>query len=660
MPIKRTAKEDIQKGAAEVDPNTIEEAENTQDQQAIDFKRLQTVHNTFYSDYIRQQADIDQSETMHFVAPNSDKNRVSTIFWAASKLIRQNKFDPIYIEFEKFSPFYEAGAFAGNVATFGKMIYRTEIVQNILDSGAAKDYSGYISFIKGIFYNKHESSASRQLRDVLNAAKVDPLEYEAIFYQLLAASFEPVLVDNMFLQPDLDKDGNLLSDKIEVNSVFKYESPELRTRRLPKGNRLNYRQRKAAYDYIIYWAGLWLFHFFSNTREDIISAYISYGHTYTKAATLAWSMVNPYGKKLDTKSVYLPAEVKSHKYMADNVADGMIKTVFGMPSDGQTSLFPFISSYDRKTGKEYTSTIALYWQGDKNIRIGRNLTAPDRTAFNAICTLQKAKYQMMTIKDIYCAAHDIKDTSRKIRQAQLDKLVKSIKKMLSTWLVLDFSEEAQATELKVNGEDVKNGVIEGMLLKADIIDVNLKNGSKVQGLRMASQELPTLYQYCEAKSHILTLPRALMDTSTCLNETDRLPGIKEYLAQRIRGYDKGALNQNKIKYASIYNYLGEPYPSNRMAIARDKETLAKIMAVLTLRNHIKGYHMGADTLEFYLEKDFDTTPPKGMTDKNSKKEYVEKRVKENEHLRKRIEKELSAAFDKNKQAEIIKEWMQNK
>ena len=49
-----------------------------------------------------------------------------------------------------------------------------------------------------------------------------------------------------------------------------------------------------------------------------------------------------------------------------------------------------------------------------------------------------------------------------------------------------------------------------------------------------------------------------------------------------------------------------------------------------------------------------------MTDKNSKKKKKKKRVKENEHLRKRIEKELSAAFDKNKQAEIIKEWMQNK
>lgn len=616
--------------------------------------KLYNVHNFFMMDYQRQQIDVDESERQVFKAPK--KSDFSTVFWAANRLKRAKKFEPLYSEFEKASPFYQAAAYPGNFAAFGKMIYKTDMVKEALAGKALTHYTGYVKFIHGLFFGQRASAAADQLRAVLTAAKVTPQEFEAIFYQYLAASFEPIVIDGIIMDTYIDRQDKPLNGEYGLQVLFKYESAKLRERRLPQGARLNRRQRKEVYDNVIYWTGLWLFIYLSEIRQDIIQAYTEYGHTYSTAAALAWGMVNPYGKTLDTKGVYLPAPVKSHKYMIDNAADGMIKAVFDIHSDGQTSLFPFANSYDHSTGQEYTSTIALYWQGDKSVKIGRNLTAPDRSAFNAICTLQNADYKVMTIKDIYCATHDVKDTSRKIRQAQLDKLVKSIKKMLSTWVVLDFSEEARATGLKIDGQDVKDGVIEGMLLKADLVDITLKNGSKVQGLRMASPELPTLYQYCEAKAHILTLPRALMDTTSCLNETDRLPGIKEYLAQRISGYSTGALNQNKIKYSTIYNYLGEEYPASRVALARDKETFSKIMAILTLRDHIKGYHMDTESMEFYLEKDFNTTPPKGMTDKNSKKEYVAKRTKENEHLRKRITKELNAAFTPERQAAIKKEW----
>ncbi len=165
----------------------------------------------------------------------------------------------------------------------------------------------------------------------------------------------------------------------------------------------------------------------------------------------------------------------------------------------------------------------------------KKLNNLDKRVLNAVCTLYKAGFKVMTLKLIWQTMNG-NDTETKLTQKQADKLKEALGKMGTMRMYLDISDEIghkylSKEELKTN--DLKVTMDENIIMFAGCYVENRK-GFKEYAIEVV--KAPLTYRYCAAHGQITSVPIYLLNTHAVPSApkiTDESQAIQHYLLGEI-------------------------------------------------------------------------------------------------------------------------------
>lgn len=227
-----------------------------------------------------------------------------------------------------------------------------------------------------------------------------------------------------------------------------------------------------------------------------------------------------------------------------------------------------------------------------------NIGVFDKVVLSSICTLYEEFFKSGKTGDMIVTPQMIyqcyagKSASKK---AQIDNVVKSVRKMMATIVSFDWREHAVAKKLlsKEDAEVLSKSenfvVVRQNMIYAQEIFAQV-NGARVMAFQLF--RTPVLYEYSRSVGQIVTIPKNLLQISD-LKNTDEIALMKIYLAMRIElmRNKRNSVKSNSILYESITR---ECQTKNWESLdktekKRKRETVSKILDNWKTERYIKGY-----------------------------------------------------------------------
>lgn len=220
-----------------------------------------------------------------------------------------------------------------------------------------------------------------------------------------------------------------------------------------------------------------------------------------------------------------------------------------------------------KSKKQVISYVSLSYEGEPVTYNRQRIQRYDENVLNTICTLKQCGNNHMTIPDIFRTMQGNK--AQYPTQKQADRIRESIRKLASTRVYIDVTQEVNAKyklpddRLKTD-DRLKKVVIDEALLVYTGIEAATVNGLSTYALTL--DKMPILFEYSQAKGEIVSYPIELLDVP--VNENETITAIKFYLLKQIHLITKGQRNNPCINYESMYSSVGVPVPGKQQ---RDRD-----------------------------------------------------------------------------------------
>jgi len=236
-------------------------------------------------------------------------------------------------------------------------------------------------------------------------------------------------------------------------------------------------------------------------------------------------------------------------------------------------------------GKPLSFLVALTYDGDDLQYTGRHkLTAYDQYVHDAVTTLlveHPRKPLNITAEQIYrTMLGDARYT--KVSPAAVEDVRISMEKAKYIRVQVDFTDEARAYKWPVD-----KFTIDSPLLNFDVIRVS--KGDHEQEFYSIKGE-PPLYTYAKLSRQIARIPLGRIDTKDATRSTGTALTIKAYLLRRIeRMKNDETPSLHKIKYDTIFEYVGVADEKSRTQRSRHKTVIKKLLGHWVNTEYIKGF-----------------------------------------------------------------------
>lgn len=206
------------------------------------------------------------------------------------------------------------------------------------------------------------------------------------------------------------------------------------------------------------------------------------------------------------------------------------------------------------------------------VEFSRKLTSYDKQIYSAIDTLymnNNAANKSVTLT----ATAILKQAgiTDKPSKTQIEKLIKSIRKMLFTAIIINDNSEKR---LKWTNQLLKGSYIEGSNFEVQ--------GGRAEAAIIIDQE-PILFQFARLKEQITTVPRKLI-AETQISKTDQNLSIMQYLIERIARMKNFPNNTRTILFDSLFKSC-----DIKIKQTRKKGDISKILQTFKSEEFIKDF-----------------------------------------------------------------------
>lgn len=230
--------------------------------------------------------------------------------------------------------------------------------------------------------------------------------------------------------------------------------------------------------------------------------------------------------------------------------------------------------------------VTVFSQFDnENIKItGKELTAFDKTVFNAICTLFEAGNQLFTPQMVYRAIHGMTNSERiTVERGTLIPIINSIENGIRKRIIINATEQ-----IKKFYQNVSTGNYEGYFLPLEKVTVK-NNGQTLECYKFI--KMPPLYSYSKNIKQIISVDIKLLDSRNALKNSPEVATIREYLIQRIETEKYRKTKSFNIKYSTIFENVGiNTETLNNVQAKRKRDNIKKLLQNHFLElNYIKGH-----------------------------------------------------------------------
>jgi len=243
-----------------------------------------------------------------------------------------------------------------------------------------------------------------------------------------------------------------------------------------------------------------------------------------------------------------------------------------------------VSRSGAKKRMEITVTID---QGNlpEEITLARPISFRDRIVEDAIGNLFDQGFSQITPAMVYRQMNGLSDT-RAVNPAAERKIDNSIRRLASTWMQIDYTEQLRA----ISKNKLDKGLIQGHIISAKNVYLQFADGTIKSGWKIESA--PMIYAYSKQVKQIATVPTALLNTSTVVKSTDEITAAKYYLLTQIERI-KGTGNK-RILFDSLFETIGDYAPLEKTANgynirSRRISSICTILDYFKEQGHIKGY-----------------------------------------------------------------------
>ena len=245
-----------------------------------------------------------------------------------------------------------------------------------------------------------------------------------------------------------------------------------------------------------------------------------------------------------------------------------------------------VSRSGTKKRMEITVTID---QGNlpEEITLARPISFRDRIVEDAIGNLFDQGFSQITPAMVYRQINGLSDT-RAVTPAAERKIDISIRRLASTWVQIDYTEQLRA--MARDKGKIEKGVIQGNIINANNVYLQFADGTIKSGWKI--KDMPKIFAYSKQVKQIATVPTALLNTSTVVQSTEENTAAKYYLLTQIERI-KGTGNK-RILFNSLFETIGDAAPlektdSARKIRSRRIESILKILDHFKEQGHIAGY-----------------------------------------------------------------------
>jgi len=246
-----------------------------------------------------------------------------------------------------------------------------------------------------------------------------------------------------------------------------------------------------------------------------------------------------------------------------------------------------VSRSGAKKRMEITVTID---QGNlpEEITLARPISYKDRIVEDAIGNLFDQGFSQITPAMVYRQINGLSDT-RAVNPAAERKIDNCIRRLASTWVQIDYTEQLRAIA-KNKDKMIEKGIVQGQIVSAKNVYLKFADGTVKSGWKVDSS--PMIYAYSKHVKQIATIPTALLNTSTVVKSTDEITAARYYILTQIERI-KGSGNK-RILFDTMFETIGDNAPLEKTAngyIIRSRR-IAAIRTILDYfkeQGHIKGY-----------------------------------------------------------------------
>ena len=241
-----------------------------------------------------------------------------------------------------------------------------------------------------------------------------------------------------------------------------------------------------------------------------------------------------------------------------------------------------------KSGTKKTMKIMVTVNQDKlpkEITLAKPITFRDRIVEDAIGNLFDQGFSQITPAMVYRQMNGLSDT-RAVTPAAERKIDISIRRLASTWMKIDYTEQLRA----ISKNKIAKGEVQGNVISAKNVYLQFADGTIKSGWKIESA--PMIYAYSKEIKQIATIPTALLNTSTVVQSTEENTAARYYLLQQIERI-RGTGNK-RILFNSLFETIGDTAPLEKTANGYNirSRRIASICTILDYfkeKGHIKGY-----------------------------------------------------------------------
>ena len=223
----------------------------------------------------------------------------------------------------------------------------------------------------------------------------------------------------------------------------------------------------------------------------------------------------------------------------------------------------------------------------EEITLAKPVSFKDRIVEDAIGNLFEQGFSQITPAMVYRQINGLSDT-RAVTPAAERKIDNSIRRLASTWVQIDYTEQLRA--IAKNKDKIEKGIIQGNIINANNVYLQFADGTIKSGWKI--KDMPKIYAYSKEVKQIATIPTALLNTSTVVRSTDETTAARYYLLTQIERI-KGTGNK-RILFDSMFETIGDNAPMEKTESGRQirSRRIAAIQTILDYfkeQGHIKGY-----------------------------------------------------------------------
>ena len=285
------------------------------------------------------------------------------------------------------------------------------------------------------------------------------------------------------------------------------------------------------------------------------------------------------------------------------VRNEVLNELYPQEVDGQSQIVPTEVTVKKSKGKSAAVRTLCSFSYDDNVDIeklnksGRfRITGYDRRVYNAVGTLWLSGKKKMTLTEIFAIMNGYAKANP--AEVQLQKIENSLYKLSSIVAYIDFTEEVkkntlknkdalvEAGILKNNTDEIKKAVIKDNMLHFSVGIIESEQGKVYRNFNIIGT--PCVLAYNIAKNSIISIPIeyiGLRNTSA----TEKSISFQDYLLMRIINYKQGKMEQNIIKYDTLYRDSGVKLPTKPDSRSSDRKLVETIMDEFVEKGLLIGY-----------------------------------------------------------------------